>query len=367
MSMPYLHGGHIERAAQQAGVPADRILDFSSNINPMGLPPRAAERLVRDAQDPHAWTRYPDPKSGELRSALSRYAAVPPECIVIAAGADSLIHAAVRALAPKRCVIPIPAFSEYERACQAFGCETASLPLNPEFRLPSEISQLLRGGDLLIVNNPHNPSGACATQIEMLEHLASARASGAAILADEAFIDYVPEVAITRHAATTAGVISIRSLTKFFGCPGLRVGYAVAAPDSASKVAAQLPPWPVTTLAANTLAEALQDADFPGQVREQNRRARESFSAALSCLGCRVFPGAANFLLLRIPVAVSASDIRTSLLRECGILVRECDSFAGLELGRYLRVAIRREGENQRLVDALTHIFREVSCLQTHS
>jgi threonine-phosphate decarboxylase len=367
VSTLYRHGGDIERAAQQADIPPDRILDFSSNINPMGLPRRAAERLVRDAQDPHAWVRYPDPESGELRSALSLYADVPSECIVIAAGADSLIHAAVRALAPKRCVIPIPAFSEYERACQALGCETASIRLSPEFRLPGEISRLLRAGDLLIINNPHNPSGACATQIEMLEYLESARASGAAILADEAFADYVPDVAITPHAATAAGVISIRSLTKFFGCPGLRVGYAVAAPDTARKVAAQLPPWPVTTLAANTLAEALQDADFPGQAREQNRRARESFSEALSCLGCQVFPGAANFLLLRLPAAMSASDIRNSLLRECGILVRECDSFAGLEPGRYLRVAIRREGENQRLADAFSHIFRKVSCLRTHS
>src|SRR5215475_12834796 len=100
--MSYLHGGDIERAAQQAGVPVDRILDFSSNINPMGLPRQAAGRLARDAQDPHTWLRYPDPESGELRSALSRYAAVPTECVVIAAGADSLIHAAVRALTPRR-------------------------------------------------------------------------------------------------------------------------------------------------------------------------------------------------------------------------------------------------------------------------
>jgi threonine-phosphate decarboxylase len=365
--MSYLHGGDIERAAKQAGVPADRILDFSSNINPMGLPRRAAERLARDAQDPHTWLRYPDPDSGELRSALSRYAAVPPECIVIAAGTDSLIHAAVRAFAPRRCVIPIPAFSEYERACRAFGCETVSLPMNARFRLPGNVFQLLRAGDLLILNNPHNPSGACATQSEMLEHLASARTSRAAVLADEAFIEYAPDAAVTQHAAITAGVISIRSLTKFFGCPGLRVGYAVAAPDTTRRIAAQLPPWPVTTLAANTLAEALEDADYPVEARDQNRRARESFSAALSSVGCLVLPGAANFLFLRIPAGVSASQISSSLIRNHAILVRECDSFTGLEPGCYLRVAVRREDENRRLVDALSHMLREISCLQIHS
>jgi threonine-phosphate decarboxylase len=365
--MPYFHGGDIERAAQQAGVPAERILDFSSNINPMGLPRRAAERLARDAQDPHMWMRYPDPESGELRSALSRYAAVPPECIVIAAGADSLIHAAVRTLFPRRCVIPIPAFAEYERACRAFGCDAVSLPLSPGFRLPDEAVQRLRTGDLLILNNPHNPSGACATQSEMLDRLAYALSLGATVLVDEAFIDYVPEAAITQHAAVTTGIVSIRSLTKFFGCPGLRVGYAVAAPVTTRRIAAPLPPWPVTTLAANAVAEALADTDYPVQAREQNRRTRENFSAALSSLGCRVLPGAANFLLLRIPAGFNASQIHSALLREHAILVRECDSFTGLEPGCYLRVAVRREDENQRLSDAFSQILREISCLQTHS
>ena len=347
MSAPYLHGGDINRAAEEAGVSADRILDFSSNINPMGLPRRAAERLARDAQDPRAWTRYPDPQYSELRSALSRYAGVPAECIVIAAGADSLIHVGVRTLAPLRCVIPMPGFSEYGRASRAFGCETVSLPADA----------LPRSGDLLILNNPHNPSGACAAQTEMLEDLESALAAGAVVLADEAFIDYVPEAAITHHAAAMAGVISIRSLTKFFGCPGLRVGYAVATPDTACRIAAQLPPWPVTALAANALAEALQDHDYPAQAREQNRRARERFSVALSGLGCRVLPGAANFLLFRIPAGASASQIRSSLLCEHAILVRECDSFTGLETDCFLRVAVRGEDDNQRLVGALSHIL----------
>jgi threonine-phosphate decarboxylase len=367
VSAPYLHGGDIEGAARQAGVRPDLILDFSSNFNPMGLPPRAAETLAREAQDPRTWTRYPDRYSTELRSALNRYADVPSESIVIGAGADSLIHAAVRALAPRRCLIPIPAFSEYERAVRAFGCEMTLLPLAAEFRLPAEFSQLLRAGDLLILNNPHNPSGAVASRSEMLDHMAAARASGAAVLADEAFIDYVPDAAITQHAATTGGVVSVRSLTKLFGCPGLRVGYAVAAPDIMRRIVAQLPPWPITTLAANALAEALRDTDYPMYAREQNRRAREGLCAALSALGCRVFPGAANFLLVRVPAGCDAVQVRHALLRDHAMLVRECDSFSGLEPGRYLRVAVRSADENQRLIDALSQVLRENSCPETRS
>src|SRR5262249_5594605 len=162
----------------------------------------------------------------------------------------------------------------------------------------------------------------------------------AAILADEAFIDYAPEDAITQDAAQWEDVIAIRSLTKFFGCPGLRVGYAVAATETRRKLAMQLPPWPVTTLASSALAEALRDVGYRQETIESNRRERANLSAALSALGCRVSPSCANFVLLRLPAQFCAADVRALLLREHSILVRECDSFAGLEQGRYLRVAV---------------------------
>src|SRR6185369_7484193 len=101
----------------------------------------------------------------------------------------------------------------------------------------------------------------------------------------------------------------------------------IATPDTAWKLAAQLPPWPVTTLAATVLAEALLDPGFPPEARAKNQHAREQLSTALSSLGCRVAPSAVNFLLLRLPAASRAGHVRNSLLREYAILVRECDSF----------------------------------------
>jgi len=351
----FAHGGDVERVAREAGIPVDRLLDFSANINPMGLPPRAAERLAHEAADPRSWSRYPDAQAPELRSALCQYLAVAPESIVLGAGADSLIHAAVRGLAPQRCLIPEPAFCEYRRAAEAFGCQSVAIP-----------QQLPQAGDLLVLNNPHNPTGACAPRAEMLARIAAARALHAAVLVDEAFIDYAPESAITGDASLAEGVVAIRSLTKFFGCPGLRVGYAVAAPETARRLAAQLPPWPITTLAANALAEALQDAPYRAEALRSNQLARAALAAALAALHCRVFPSAANFLLLSLPTGFHALQIRDRLIREHSILVRECNSFDGLEPGRYLRVAVRRPEENVRLVDALSALFREIPC-PTHS
>ena len=332
MTTAYTHGGDLERAASKAGVTPDRILDFSANINPMGLPARASERLAREATDPKNWTCYPVPELSELRLAISGYVDVAPECIVIGGGADALIHCTVRAFAPRRCVLPIPAFSEYERAVQAMGWQASS--------------------DLLVLNNPHNPTGACESRSKTLQRIREARDAGTSVLVDEAFIDYVPEASITRDAVNESGVVAIRSLTKFFGCPGLRVGYAVASPGTVALLKAQLPPWPVTTLAANALAEALRDVDYRRETLERNAQARESLADSLASLGCHVFPAAANFLLIRLPAQVVASQLYDQLLSEHGILTRKCDSFVGLEPDRYLRVAVRSQSDNARLLSA---------------
>jgi threonine-phosphate decarboxylase len=342
--MNSVHGGDVSRVSAQTGIPVERILDFSANVNPLGLPACALEQLERDARDPRLLMQYPDPEASELRRVLGQRLHVPVENIVIGAGADALIHAAVRALAPQRCLIPVLAFSEYERAARACGC-------------PVHRGKTAQPADLVVLNNPHNPTGACVSRTEMLERIRLIRAAEATVLADEAFIDYIPEAAITRDAASIPGVVAVRSLTKFFGCPGLRVGYAVAAPETAAQLAAQLSAWPVTTLALKALTAALGDQQYIRSTLENNRRARGPLVAGLERLGCRPLPPAANFILFEVPAGVRASEIREQLIRQHAILVRNCDSFDGLEPGRYLRIAVRTEDENSRLLEALASVL----------
>jgi threonine-phosphate decarboxylase len=353
------HGGDVEAAARELGIRPEEILDFSANLNPAGLPPRAAARLAREAADLGLLARYPDPSARELRTVLAAQLYIPVESIVVGAGADALIHAALRAFAPRRCVIPVPAFSEYARACAAVSAVVVRIPLRAEdgFQLQREAWSEIAPGDTIIFNNPHNPTGACATRDEMLDRIAAARSRGATVLVDEAFIDYVPEAAITPTAAARDGVIAIRSLTKFFGCAGLRVGYAVASRETARAIQRQLPAWPVTGLAANALAEAVTDREYARATLDQNARARERLAQNLGALGCHVLPGAANFLLIELPPGVVAGDVRERLFRS-GILVRSCDTFEPLTPGRYLRIAVRREDENARLAAALAPIFQ---------
>jgi threonine-phosphate decarboxylase len=358
------HGGDIARVASRYGIPAAQLVDFSANLNPRGLPAGAVERLARDARDARVVASYPDADASELTDALRKRLEVPAECIVIGSGADALIHAAVRAFAPRRCVVPVPAFGEYERACRAFGCEFRQIMLHPGagFALQSEALRDIAPGDLIILNNPHNPTGRTTICAEMRKQCRQVRSRGARVLVDEAFVDYAPGNAVTGDAAVDPGTIAVRSLTKFFGCAGLRVGYAVATPESAERLALQLPPWPVSMLALNALAEAVRDTEYERATLDDNERERAALGPALVELGCMVFPSGANFLLIRLPDGPGAGMVRERLIREHRIIVRACDSFAGLEGDCYIRVAVRTANENARLVHGLRQTMGEIQC-----
>ena len=353
------HGGDVQSVSVDYGIPASELLDFSANINPRGLPLQARQRLTRDASDAALLMRYPDPDARELRQALSKRLDVPIESIVIGEGAAALLSASVRAFQPMRCIIPIPAFSEYERACFAAGCGVEWFRLGSkddfvhkmESRLGRRSSSV---SDLLIVNNPHNPSGALTERQAMIRLLDAVEDAQANVLVDEAFIDYAPRAEITAEAARRPGVIAVRSLTKFYGCPALRVGYAVASPPMAARLAAQLPTWPVTTHALNALTEALADAEYAQTTLEENERERVKLEQALTNLGLYVFPSGANFLLFRIPErCCSSAEVRRRLIVQHRILIRNCDSFEGLEKSRYVRVTVRSGFDNNRLVAAI--------------
>jgi len=202
----------------------------------------------------------------------------------------------------------------------------------------------------LFLNNPHNPSGSILEADAVRQMLDT----GTPVLLDEAFIDYAAHASLTRDAAARQGLVVLRSLTKFFGCPALRVGYAVAHPDAARAIRELLPAWPVTQLALDALAVALGDGEYAEATLRQNAARRERLRGDLQELGLTVFPSAANYLFVELPACMPrASDLRARLLQRHCILIRNCDSYETLEPGRYIRVAVLSEAENSRLIEAL--------------
>jgi threonine-phosphate decarboxylase len=360
-----VHGGDVWRVAQDLGIRVDELLDFSANVNPRGLPPRALERLARDAANLQFLGLYPDPSARALRTVLSRRLDVPEEAIVIGPGAEALLNPALRCLNVDRALVPIPAFSEYRRVCAQQRVEFVPFPLDrsdyfrvPVNRLCASIESQLRG--VVFLNNPHNPSGALLEAAEARRILDTAASTGTAVLLDEAFIDYAPRASMVQEATERTGLIVLRSLTKFYGCPALRAGYAVAHPDTIRQIASLLPTWPITQLAIDALSLALEDREYAELSLRENATERAGLSQSLQALGLTVFPSAANYLLCELqPHQPRASELRLRMIDRHRILIRNCDSYEGLAPGSYVRVAVRSGSENARLTEALAEELRQ--------
>ncbi|MEJ7842786.1 MAG: threonine-phosphate decarboxylase CobD [Rubrobacter sp.] len=339
------HGAHGEVVSRTLRVREAGFLDFSQNINPLGAPPAALEAargaLAEDTG------RYPDLSYARLRGALGGYLGVDPENVVPTnGGAEALFLAARTAGGSGAALVLEPTFSEYAAAAGAAGMEVVRrVSRHPEggFRIAPDALADLNGVAVVFLCNPNNPTGEALGREEILKIAARVREAGAVLILDEAFVDFIPEASVADKADD--GLLVARSFTKFFAIPGLRLGCLVC-PD-APRVQALQPSWPVNAVAAAAGIAAAQDRDFAERSVEEVARFRRALSAALGALpGLEVFPGAANFLLVRGPATMPERLARR------GILVRGCEPFAGLG-PEYFRVAVRGEGENEALVDGI--------------
>jgi threonine-phosphate decarboxylase len=350
------HGGDVAAIAGRYG--AGDWLDFSANINPAGPPPGVLAALRAAAQDVALLEHYPSEHDRTLQAALARRFGWRREEIVIANGASAIIEAFVRTVAPRRCLVPQPAFSEYGRALAAQGAQTIGFRLEAADDFALDVDALLTAlrderPDACIITNPHNPSGALTPAGEMRRIRDRARELGIALLIDEAFVDYVPDASVAGDVlAADDDVLVLRSLTKFYAMPGLRVGYALASARFARALATRVPSWPVTSLAAVAAVAALEDEPYERRTRSENERARTRFAREIGTAGGRALPSAANFLQVESPLR--ASELTDRLARNHRIIVRDCSTYATLEGGHFVRVAVRSQEHNERLVGALS-------------
>lgn len=343
-----LHGGRIYDAARRWNVAPDEVVDFSSNINPLGPPPRVLAAIANSLSSTNL-RAYPDTHSF-VKALADRHRLMPDE-IIVGSGVASLIFAVMRALLPARVLILEPAFAEYARGCAAVNAAVTPWLLRqdddfaPDFvALRQALSD--RRFDLVILNTPHNPSGGLYDRDDLLALIDAAERNNTTVMLDEAFIDYVPEASLLSLVATKTRLIVLRSLTKFYAMPGLRVGYAVCGAALAKAIAAQIDPWSVSTIALEAARATLAEDDFEVRSREENSAAREEFANALRGVGLQVYQSAANFLLAGLPRG-SGADLSLWLESE-QTLIRCCDSFAGLT-NQHIRLAVRSSSENLQL------------------
>ncbi|HTW82959.1 MAG TPA: aminotransferase class I/II-fold pyridoxal phosphate-dependent enzyme [Candidatus Sulfotelmatobacter sp.] len=356
--MSAYHGGDLTAVAREFGRDPAALLDFSANVNPLGPPAGVLDVLRAVLADPRRLSRYPDPRAAALVEVAARALGVAADRVVVGNGGAALLDAAVRALGARRCVLPVPAFSEYARALGAAGIAIVPVELRAADDFALDLVRLLvavheSGADLCVLANPHNPSGALLPRPAMLALVAELAQQGCAAIVDEAFVDYVPGESIVGELDPELPVVVLRSLTKFYAIPGLRIGYASASPALAPRLRDAFPSWPTGSVEQAAARAALADEAYAHRTRRENAAAREPLVAALTRVGVRVLPSAANFLLLDVSaVASDAIALRARLVREEGIVVRAFPGEPALE-SAYLRVAVRAGFENAQLVAAL--------------
>lgn len=337
------HGGNLNWAATIANCRVSSLLDFSASINPLGPPQSAIAAIQAGIKQ---LNHYPSPDYQSFRQALANYHDLEIDYILPGNGAAELLTwAAWESVKLDSVYLPSPCFADYYRAFKTFQVTTQPYSL-PE--LTNGIKANHNNG--LLINNPHNPTG----QLWQKQIFKPYLDKFALVIIDEAFMDFLhpnEQQSLISFVTEYDNLIILRSLTKFYSLPGLRLGYVVTNPERIKKWQKWRDPWSVNTLAALAGEEVIKDTEFQQQTWDWLKTTRADLAQQLQNFAqFKPLNSSANFLL--VETEIPSSQLQLNLLKHHQILIRDCLSFP--ELGdRYFRVAVLTVPENQRLINAL--------------
>ncbi len=354
--MTFPHGGNVYEIANQLHCSPDDILDFSASINPLGPPPGLWDEF-RDGYP--LLQHYPDISNRALTEALSAFHGISPDRIVVGNGSTELIYWLARALKLQKAIVAVPTFSEYQRAFEREGVRLHRLCSTEETHFQPTLQALKTGfaeaePDALLLTHPGSPSGTLLDS-EVRQWVAeTCAAQGWIGIIDEAFVDFCEEESLKAFLSESTPLVLVRSMTKFYSIPGLRLGYILTNSELARRIRQFIPPWSINTFAQIAGAFCMQQESYRARTMDLISGEREILASGIAemRLGASL-PGVANYLLVRIDERLpGAATLQQDLLRHHQILVRDCANFEGLN-ERFFRIAVRLPRENQRLLGAL--------------
>lgn len=348
----YTHGGDIYKYE-------NKILDFSANINPLGMPESAKSAIINSIDK---YQTYPDYSSRKLRNALSNFYDFDGDKIVCGNGAADLIFRICLALRPKNVLIPSPTFSEYEEAVEVSGgvVHHHSLRELENFDVTFEIlNSIDKDTDMLFLCSPNNPTGR-AIDLELVESiLTRMRQNKGTLVLDQCFVHFLveeDEYFAINLLKKYDNFIILGAFTKIFAMAGLRLGYALfGSKNLAAKIQNTLQPWSVSTVASEAGCAALNRV-FVDKTKDYVKSQREFLTNAISDIGLKVFESQANYMLIKSSENILDRDLADEALKH-GVLIRKCSNFRGLSPS-FFRIAVRTEEENKTLIK----VFREIIC-----
>ena len=361
---PYFHGGNVWEISEKYDIPIDQLIDFSISTNPLGAPETALQAIRRHLS---LIKHYPDPDHEWLLEALAKSVDVNANNVVVSNGSTELIYLFSEVFLGEgyEAVIPVPSFSEYKAAIERVGGNIVFLKCDPakNFQLNVEeiertISEKTR---IIFLCNPNSPTGCLYEKGDVLQVVRLAAEKDVLVFFDEDYIDFVDDdkrYSMAEYVNDYNNLFVLRSLTKFYGLAGVRVGFGIGAPDMADVLRKVKMPWSVNSLAMVATEAAVRDVDFIKSSRRLVSESRKEMVEMFKDIPwLKLYPSETNFLLIEIVKGkLTSAQLREELARK-GFLIRDCQDFDGLN-NKFFRVTVRRPEENRKLVEQIKSLSK---------
>jgi threonine-phosphate decarboxylase len=361
---PCVHGGKVWEAEKKTGIAREDIMDFSSNINPLGSPQKALEAIIDNlGQIPV----YPDSTSTALREAIAAsFGGITSNNVVVGNGSTELIYLFAETFLEKGDValMPAPTFGEYENAVRKAGGKPRHLKLSKDFCIePNIFSGEIKDAKMAFICNPNNPTSILTPYDTLIGIIEEALEEDVLVFLDEDFLEFVDEEkkrSLIDKVNDYPNLFILQSFTKVYGLTGLRIGYGIASEEIIKLVSNAKIPWNVNCLAQAAASAALTDKEHLKKTRELIRAERAYLTRELKRINSfKLYPADANFIFVNIRESgFTSAQLKKKMLEE-GILIRDCSSFRGLA-EYYIRVAVKTRQENERLLEALAKVVGNI-------
>lgn len=348
-----VHGGNLDELSRNFKLNKENLIDFSANINPLGINKRVKDAIINALEEVE---RYPDITYFNLKSGISDFEGVNYEDLVLGNGAAEVIFNLVRAIKPKKVLIPAPTFGEYEEAVLSVdsNIEYYYLKEDNNWIIDEDIINYINYDiDMIFICNPNNPTGTLTKKEVIINIARKALITNTIVAIDESFLDFVRDgerYSVINLLKEYNNIFIIKSMTKLFAIPGIRIGYGICKnKEIISKMELASVPWNINILAEKAALESLKDREYIDKTISYIEEEKEYlYKELIKFNDIKVFNPSVNFIMFKIKNNI---DLKMELMKE-NIIIRGCNNYIGLD-DSYYRVAVRTREENKNLIIAL--------------
>jgi len=356
------HGGDIEGAAKKYNLCREDIIDFSANINFIGPPPQLYQKLQNELK---LIEDYPQPNSENLRCRLAQKYGFTADNYILGNGAVELIYLLISVLEPDYSLILAPTFSEYEKALNSKGSDIKYHYLNKSNKFKIDVEKLKKDIsqdiDLCILCNPNNPTGNFIDRDTIFNILKYNKKRGIYTIIDEAFVDFMNrDISAVSLLKKYDNLFVLRSLTKIFAIPGLRLGFGIGQKNIINKMYDHKDPWNVNIMAQRAGELLLKQKQYIKHTKiSVNKEKKFLYNYLKKYKDLDVYYPNANYIFIDISdLNITAQHLCNKLAKRA-ILIRDCSNYRGLN-NNFIRIAVKKREHNLKFLEQLDRIFHNM-------